>query len=393
MRLCFLIFICFISSSFALGQLKIVENTDAQDLINELLGDTENIKITNAKVSGGKKAYGIFKSNLKHNLFFNQGIILTNGLASNAIGPNNDSKKSAKLNFISDPDINEIAERKGCYDTVLFEFDLISKTDEIQFKYFFASEEYPEYVKKNVNDVFIFLVTNLSTKSSENIAILNGDKNIPITVDHINLETNSDYYIANAEYNKIVTLDTKNKIELSKTYQYDGFTKVLVAKAKVVPNVKYHLKLGISDVGDQLYDSAIFLEANSLKSTGKKLEEKKSPLLNLSESISIDYTINFKIDAAQIIGDNSFKQLDEIVSYLIDDPTLIIKVIGHTDNSGTNSYNDKLSNNRAIAVKEYLVSNGIDTSRIIALGMGENQPKSELKSENRRVQIVFSKIN
>ncbi|MDB9720692.1 choice-of-anchor L domain-containing protein [Winogradskyella sp.] len=66
--------------------------------------------------------------------------------AKDAIGPNDDSKKSSKINFLSDIDINVIAEHKGCYDTALFEFDLSSTTDEIQFRFCFASEEYPEYI-------------------------------------------------------------------------------------------------------------------------------------------------------------------------------------------------------------------------------------------------------
>lgn len=394
MKLTLLVVICLFSSHLVLGQLEIKENTSARDLINDLLGDTEDIEVSNVTIRGGKKAYGLFKSELKHHDFFNQGIILTNGLVANAKGPNNDSKKSAKVNFKSDPDINKISEHKGCYDTILFEFDLISKSDEIQFRYFFASEEYPEYVNKNVNDVFIFLVTNLTTKTSENIAILNGDKNIPITVDHINLETNSDYYVANSPWNAAFLRENSEhpkNVELSRTYQYDGFTKVLVATAKVTPNTKYHLKLGISDVGDQLYDSAIFLESNSLKSTGKKVAL-ENPLADLKTTISIDYNIEFTLASSQIIGAYSFEQLDEIIGYLKNDPMLTIGIIGHTDSTGSVEYNDDLSIKRANAVMQYFITNQIDLNRVSTQGMGEKEPKSTIHSENRRVEIVFSKM-
>ena len=173
-------------SQISYGQLKVSEVSNANDLMNVLLGDNDDLIVSNVTISGGKQSFGIFAHKLKFHDFFNQGVIMSNGIASNAIGPNDNTKESSRLNYNSDPDINRVAEYKGCYDTVLFEFDLISKTDEIEFRYFFGSEEYPEYVLKNVNDVFILLVTNLSTNESENIAVLNGDKTIPITIDHIN---------------------------------------------------------------------------------------------------------------------------------------------------------------------------------------------------------------
>ncbi|EDM44047.1 OmpA/MotB [unidentified eubacterium SCB49] len=242
-----------------------------------------------------------------------------------------------------------------------------------------------------MNDVFIFLVTNLETKISENIAILNGDKNIPITVDHINLKTNSEYYIANSPWEEVKQRKNNNnlkEIELSHTYQYDGFTKVLVAKAKVTPHVKYHLKLGISDVGDQLYDSAIFLKSNSLRSSGNKPIQKEhlpKPKIHIK-----NHTIEFKYNAPQITDDHSFKQLDKIVSYLKNDPQITVKITGHTDSIGSDNFNKSLSLKRANAVKRYFLSKKIDTRRIIINGMGEKSPKSKLASQNRRVEIELS---
>ena len=230
------------------SQLKVSSVSNANELMNTLLGDSENITVSNISLSGSKKTFGIFNTNLQYNTFFNEGIIMSTGIAKDASGPNDDSKKSSKINFTSDKDINVIAEHKGCYDTALFEFDLISATDEIQFRYCFASEEYPEYVLKNVNDVFMFMVTNLEAETSENIAVLNGNPNVPITVDHINPKINSEYYIENIAYNRSNIETLKNnlaKLELAQSFQYDGFTTVLIAKAKVVPNTKYHFKLGI----------------------------------------------------------------------------------------------------------------------------------------------------
>ena len=384
--ICLIIF-----TQFSQSQLKIKEAISAEELMGVLLGDTENIIVSNLSIKGSPNSFGEFKCKLDYNDIIPEGIIMSNGYVKNAIGPNTDTQKSTKVNFMSDPDINRISGNKGCYDTALFEFDLISSTDKIQFNFFFASEEYPEYIHKNVNDTFIFLVTNTITKVSENIAILNGDKNIPITVDYINHITNSEYYIPNIPWNKETMNTYRNdikKLELPFTFQYDGFTKLLNAKVTVVPEVKYHFKLGISDVGDQLYDSAIFLEANSLRSTGKK-KSLGDKLKEIEDQLSIDFNIKFELASDKIKDEESFKLLDDIVSQLLKHDNLNLEIIGHTDDVGTFDYNQLLSIKRAKSVADYLKTNNIDTTRIITKGVGATQPKGNIKSENRRVEFVF----
>lgn len=366
---------------FSFGQLKINNVKSPNELMNVLLGDSENILVDNITFKGSPNAFGIFSCKLSYNTFIKEGIIMSTGDVKNALGPNNNSQASTKLNFLSDKDINIISGNKGCYDTALFEFDLVSKTDKIQFNFLFASEEYPEYVNKNVNDTFAFIVTNTKTKTSKNIAILNENENIPITVDNINHVNNSSYYTPNIGWSKKLLTTYKNdiqKLELPFVFQYDGFTKLLSATTNVIPNVKYHFKLGISDVGDQLFDSAIFLEANSLKSIGKK-----------PNNFIVEFKILFKTASEVIEGKESFVFLDKIVTKLKNNKNLKVKIIGHTDNEGSISFNNSLSVNRAKSVSEYLIKNNIHKSRMIVVGKGSGSPKSEIKSENRRVEFVF----
>ena len=70
----------------------------------------------------------------------------------------------------------------------------------------------------------------------------------------------------------------------------------------------------------------------------------------------------------------------------------VIIAVGHTDSVGTDAYNQKLSLRRSQAVKAYLVSKGIDKTRIYTEGKGEKQPvadnsTSEGRAKNRRVEI------
>ena len=70
----------------------------------------------------------------------------------------------------------------------------------------------------------------------------------------------------------------------------------------------------------------------------------------------------------------------------------VIIAVGHTDSVGTDAYNQKLSIKRSEAVKAYLVSQGIEKSRVYTEGKGELQPVADNKtaegrSKNRRVEI------
>jgi outer membrane protein OmpA-like peptidoglycan-associated protein len=89
----------------------------------------------------------------------------------------------------------------------------------------------------------------------------------------------------------------------------------------------------------------------------------------------------------------SFNELDKLVLQLQKSP-MLIEIDGHTDNIGDDAANKLLSEERASAVKKYLVSKGIDKSRIYCKGFGESKPIADNKTEegrmkNRRVELVI----
>lgn len=85
-------------------------------------------------------------------------------------------------------------------------------------------------------------------------------------------------------------------------------------------------------------------------------------------------------------------ELDKVVQLLTENPTLKIQIAGHTDNVGAATDNLKLSDNRAKAVINYLVANGIDVKRLSFKGFGATQPIADNKTEegkamNRRTEL------
>lgn len=104
------------------------------------------------------------------------------------------------------------------------------------------------------------------------------------------------------------------------------------------------------------------------------------------------YGINFDSDSDHI-KDESKPTLDKIVSILKAKPDLKITIEGHTDSTSTPEHNQQLSERRAQAVKTYLQTGGIDSSRLKALGLGATKPlasnDSELgRAQNRRVELA-----
>jgi len=86
--------------------------------------------------------------------------------------------------------------------------------------------------------------------------------------------------------------------------------------------------------------------------------------------------------------------LNDVIKILNENKSVKLKIDGHTDSDGSDAFNLKLSDGRAASVKKYLVSKGIDESRLVSEGFGESQPIAsndtpEGRQQNRRVECVL----
>ncbi|MGD0712077.1 MAG: OmpA family protein [Bacteroidales bacterium] len=92
----------------------------------------------------------------------------------------------------------------------------------------------------------------------------------------------------------------------------------------------------------------------------------------------------------------SYKALNDLYEVMELKPTLIIEIDGHTDNTGTHEVNMKLSQDRANAVRNYIINKGIASNRITAIGYGDTMPVAdnsteEGRSKNRRTEVSIIK--
>ncbi|HEX8547185.1 MAG TPA: choice-of-anchor L domain-containing protein [Cytophagaceae bacterium] len=241
------------------AQITVNDNFSPEELIQQLAG--KGVYISNLKIncpSTKLKPYGHFDDNTGF-LGIESGLILSCGAAALASGPNNSACATQENGFedMQDNDLKELlTTEKRLSDICNFEFDITVNSDILEFNYVFGSDEYLEYVSGGYHDVFGFFISGPGITGKKNIALLPGT-NIPIDVNTINDISNPDFYIDNGTGSTpFIDLDV----------QYDGFTKVLKAKIKVIPCNTYHLKLAIADVLDATCDSGVFLENRSLKS-------------------------------------------------------------------------------------------------------------------------------
>ena len=118
-------------------------------------------------------------------------------------------------------------------------------------------------------------------------------------------------------------------------------------------------------------------------------EEVLETLNEYAKTILFDYS-------KSLFKQETFTVLQAITSILKDYPESNFLIEGHTDSLGSHITNNRLSNARANAVKDYLISNGIDPERLTAIGYGEKRPKFSNatkggRDQNRRVEVKLKK--
>ena len=127
----------------------------------------------------------------------------------------------------------------------------------------------------------------------------------------------------------------------------------------------------------------------SLAGTGIEVQRTSQNTLNLTMPSSI----TFGYDSAQLTADAQ-NALNSVANVLNQYPDSTINVTGHTDDTGSDSYNQRLSEQRAASVAAYLSQHNVSYNRLSQQGMGERTPKfpntdETNRSQNRRVELAI----
>lgn len=243
-----------------------------------LLGDLCLVPTNMEARPAGSPSFGTFASGLS-SIGIEEGVILATGNSQIALGPNNSSNDGTTGGGSAgfDSDLSAISGSSALFNVTILEFDFIPDENEVAFDYVFASEEYCEYVSTVFNDAFGFFLSGPGisgpyTDNAINIATIPGTAT-PVAINNVNWTLNSEYYVTNALLEtpgtppgNCTVEETNQPTPLSNLIEYDGFTKKLTARAEVIPCETYHIKIAIADVGDGIFDSAVFLGKNSFVS-------------------------------------------------------------------------------------------------------------------------------
>ncbi len=230
------------------AQLTVTPYTDAVGLASAVLA-FPGVTINSALYNGAPVAVGFFGGGTSEGVLpVGSGLVITSGIATGVIGPNNSTSFSG---FDAQPGYAPLDAMVGggTFDAAVLTITFTPNTTGLlSLQYIFGSEEYPEYVDTEYNDPFAFFLNGVNT------ALLPGTSTA-VAIDSVNANQNPQYYYDNTGGG----LDT----------QLDGLVgrnpgSYLFASGLVMGGVTNTLTIAVADRGDSDLDSALFVARGTL---------------------------------------------------------------------------------------------------------------------------------
>jgi len=269
--------------STAQSQLAVSNGYTATDLATTLAGS--NVTITNASISGMPLQYGQF-TYTGVGFPLSDGVVFSTGSIFDVPGPNSSGGTTGGMGGGGNALLTSIS-GQPTNDAVLLQFDFQVQSDNIEFEYIFASEEYNEFVG-SFNDVFGFFISGPGIVGEENIALVPGTTT-PVSINNINLGNYWQYF--------------NNNEGGTTNIEFDGYTTSLKAqKTGLIPCSTYTLKLIIADAGDAAYDSGVFLKANSLIQQNVSVQSNTVSTNGIALEGCVQASFTFNLDAVYAIN-------------------------------------------------------------------------------------------
>jgi gliding motility-associated-like protein len=266
MKNCFTVLLSLFTCLLFSQNIQVDDNTyTPQQLIEDVLINSEcisNVMVTNVEggnFNGTDQSYGYFDAT-GTTFPITNGLVLSTGRLSNVPGPNTSLSDDNASGWSGDRDLETALSENNTINATILEFDFQSLSNQISFRYLFASEEYQEGDNNTCqySDLFGFLIRPTTSTNYTNIALVPGTNTpVKVTTVHSGIP---------GACNPINETFFGGWNDASAPINFNGQTAVLTATATITPNVTYHVKLVIADEQNYRYDSAVFLEAGSFTS-------------------------------------------------------------------------------------------------------------------------------
>lgn len=285
-----------------IAQITIDESFTAQELVDDILiggscAETSNFISSTGTDFGSVNGIAAFNAN-GSDFPFESGIILSSGTVADAPGPNLTIQGSG--GWPGDADLEANTSATLTNDASFIQFNFTPFTEDLSFNFIMASEEYNQNFECLFSDAFAFILTDLTTNTSENLAVLPGTT-VPIEVTNIRPAVTGICEAVNEEFFDRYNFQPFNDENTAAT-NFNGQTVSLEATSTVIVGNPYTIKLVVADQEDTLFDIAVFLEAGSfnigttnlgddfLIADGTALCEGATVILDATDPDALSYT-------------------------------------------------------------------------------------------------------
>lgn len=246
-----------------IAQITIDESLTTQQLVQDVLiggscAETANFVSSTGIDFGDVNGIAAFNAN-GSDFPFQSGVILSSGSVADAPGPNDNTQSAG--GWPGDADLEANTNATNTNNASFIQFDFTPLTEDLSFNFIMASEEYDQNFECTFSDAFAFILTDLATGVSENLAVLPGTT-IPIEVTNIRPEVPGQCAAVNEEFFDRYNFLPFNDEDTAAT-NFNGQTVSLAATSTVIIGNTYSIKLVVADQGDSAFDIAVFLEAGS----------------------------------------------------------------------------------------------------------------------------------
>jgi len=172
------------------------------------------------------------------------------------------------------------------------------------------------------------------------------------------------------------------------SYAFGQSQKTCPSRTENISNVNSDVKPTVAIAVQKIENSQSLIETTSAPIDAPSNVKEKQP--NQLPSLHVNFRLN-----SYAVDKNGVKKIEKFAKFLNDNPACEIKLVGHTDSSASDKYNEKLADNRSKKIQALLTGFGVDSKRIIISEKGEKMPVATNDSlagraENRRTDVVLS---